>query len=134
MSIISRRNFFRSILALSASALGFMAFKSTMYPSKIIKTNTKMQLNINDLTDGIKFVDEIIISKTNDNINIFSARCPHLGCKINNLEGNVIICPCHGSKYNPEGKLISGPSKNNLTKLNFSIKNDMIIIENENEV
>lgn len=41
--------------------------------------------------------------------------CTHLGCKtVFNETTNTWDCPCHGSKYDKNGKLIDGPSKKNL--------------------
>lgn len=40
-----------------------------------------------------------------------SAVCTHLGCIANwKSEDNVIACPCHGSKFDKEGKVIDGPA------------------------
>lgn len=38
-------------------------------------------------------------------------RCKHLGCKLkwNELD-KTYECPCHGSKYDIDGKLLEGPS------------------------
>lgn len=43
--------------------------------------------------------------------------CKHLGCELswNNLE-KTWDCPCHGSRYNYEGKLLIEPSVKNLEK------------------
>lgn len=41
-------------------------------------------------------------------------RCTHLGCAlIYNKEEETYECPCHGSIYNKEGKVIAGPAKKN---------------------
>jgi cytochrome b6-f complex iron-sulfur subunit len=40
-----------------------------------------------------------------------SAVCTHLGCITNwKSEEGIIACPCHGSKFNTEGKKIAGPA------------------------
>ena len=41
--------------------------------------------------------------------------CPHLGCKLiyNEVE-NTFDCPCHGSRFNGDGKCISGPSNKDI--------------------
>lgn len=53
----------------------------------------------------------------------FSAVCSHLGCLVtwNSLEG-CWDCPCHGSRFDAEGKVISAPACAELTPLNLKEK------------
>lgn len=40
-----------------------------------------------------------------------NAVCTHLGCVVPwNGSENKFICPCHGSQYNDEGKVVRGPA------------------------
>lgn len=40
-------------------------------------------------------------------------RCPHLGCALKwNSQEHSWDCPCHGSRFEPEGKIIDNPAKN----------------------
>ena len=44
-----------------------------------------------------------------------SRTCTHLGCRLNyNEEEHMLICPCHKSKFTPEGKRVSGPAERDL--------------------
>lgn len=47
----------------------------------------------------------------------FSAVCTHLGCIANwKSEDDIIACPCHGSKFDKEGRVIDGPAPRPLTR------------------
>ena len=42
-------------------------------------------------------------------------RCPHMGCALKwNEEEQSWDCPCHGSRFTAEGKLLDGPATGNL--------------------
>lgn len=44
-------------------------------------------------------------------------RCPHLGCQLEwNPEERTWDCPCHGSRFDRFGHLISGPAQENLCR------------------
>jgi glycine/D-amino acid oxidase-like deaminating enzyme/nitrite reductase/ring-hydroxylating ferredoxin subunit len=45
------------------------------------------------------------------NLHERSAVCPHLGCIVawNTTEGSW-DCPCHGSRFDPDGKILNGPA------------------------
>ncbi|MDP2643320.1 MAG: ubiquinol-cytochrome c reductase iron-sulfur subunit [Desulfobacterales bacterium] len=39
-----------------------------------------------------------------------SARCTHLGCMVVwNRDHKMFLCPCHGGKYDAEGRNVEGP-------------------------
>ena len=39
-----------------------------------------------------------------------SARCTHLGCMVVwNRDHHMFLCPCHGGKYDAEGRNVEGP-------------------------
>ncbi len=44
-------------------------------------------------------------------------RCPHLGCQLEwNPDELSWDCPCHGSRFDYDGKLISGPAQENISR------------------
>ncbi len=54
----------------------------------------------------------------NNRLHTCNAACPHLGCVVawNDVEKSW-DCPCHGSRFDPYGRVLSGPSRVNLTVL-----------------
>lgn len=48
-------------------------------------------------------------------LHTFSAVCPHLGCVVQwNGDEHSFDCPCHGSRFTTEGKVVNGPALNGL--------------------
>lgn len=47
-----------------------------------------------------------------------SAVCPHLGCIVDwNETEHTWDCPCHGSRFDPRGEVLHGPSPSNLAPI-----------------
>lgn len=54
-----------------------------------------------------------------------SRRCTHLGCRVNfRRELNLIECPCHQSRFSPEGQRLAGPAKLSLTTFPVRVLRD----------
>ena len=51
----------------------------------------------------------VYIFSENDGLHAISSVCTHLGCIVA-LTDTGFQCPCHGSKFNLEGKVIAGPA------------------------
>ena len=59
--------------------------------------------------------DWIAVARAGGGVRVFERRCPHLGCRLNPAEdGHGIVCPCHGSRFDLEGKRLSGPAPHDL--------------------
>jgi cytochrome b6-f complex iron-sulfur subunit len=51
-----------------------------------------------------------------------SAVCTHLGCIANwRAEDGIVACPCHGSKFDREGNVITGPAPRPLPRFEMSL-------------
>lgn len=70
----------------------------------------------------VKIGDEkIAIYKDEEKkIHAVSAKCTHLGCIVrwNNAEKSW-DCPCHGSRFDPDGKVLHSPAIKDLKKINL---------------
>jgi glycine/D-amino acid oxidase-like deaminating enzyme/nitrite reductase/ring-hydroxylating ferredoxin subunit len=56
-------------------------------------------------------------------LHAYSAICPHLGCVLQwNAEEKSFDCPCHGSRFTCEGKVINGPAATDLKRIEITEK------------
>lgn len=79
------------------------------------------------LTQGLKGDPTYIVVESSDSIADFgiNAVCTHLGCVVpwNDAE-NKFICPCHGSQYNSQGKVVRGPAPLSLALAHANVNDD----------
>jgi nucleotide-binding universal stress UspA family protein/nitrite reductase/ring-hydroxylating ferredoxin subunit len=51
-------------------------------------------------------------------VTVLSKKCPHLGCSVQwNATLETWDCPCHGSRFSAEGKLVNGPAQRDLERI-----------------
>ena len=67
-----------------------------------------------------------VIINQNGFIVAFSLTCTHLGCTIeeNKESGTGFTCPCHGSAFDKNGKMLKGPAQEPLKSLRVEITDD----------
>ncbi|HHP7244857.1 MAG TPA: cytochrome b6-f complex iron-sulfur subunit [Elainellaceae cyanobacterium] len=79
------------------------------------------------LTQGLKGDPTYVVVESSDSIADYglNAICTHLGCVVpwNGAE-NKFICPCHGSQYNSEGKVVRGPAPLSLALVHANVTDD----------
>ena len=56
-----------------------------------------------------------------------SLTCQHLGCTVD-AKADGFVCPCHGSRYSADGKILKGPAERDLRQLKVEITTDNNII------
>ena len=63
---------------------------------------------------------KVAVYNNKGKIQTFSTTCPHLGCEVHwNDKENTWDCPCHGSRFEADGKLKNGPAAKGLTKIDL---------------
>lgn len=68
-------------------------------------------------TDGVFFHGPVIITREGGKLTALSARCPHLGCLVGQLDGDQLVCACHGSRFALDGRRRAGPARGDLARL-----------------
>lgn len=79
--------------------------------------------SIDDLRPGegdiVRLGDEKVAGYRDDDGSLIavSARCTHLGCQVNwNSAERSWDCPCHGSRFAPDGTVLEGPAVHRLER------------------
>lgn len=59
-----------------------------------------------------------------------SAICTHLGCMTRfEAEHQRLFCPCHGSQFDLEGKVVGGPAPAPLPRLKVSVEKGQVVVD-----
>jgi Rieske Fe-S protein len=57
-----------------------------------------------------------------------TAVCTHQSCTITGFDNQVYVCPCHGSRYNTSGQVLSGPAPRALTQYITQFTNNVLTV------
>jgi Rieske Fe-S protein len=61
-------------------------------------------------------------------VTAIDAVCTHEGCTVNGVDGDIYVCPCHGSRYTRAGQVVHGPAKASLRQYSATFTNDVVTI------
>jgi cytochrome b6-f complex iron-sulfur subunit len=71
----------------------------------------------------------IIINRPEKGYIALSRVCTHLGCLVDYQKGTeVLLCPCHGGKFDLDGNVISGPPPQPLPRLALKVEGNSLVI------
>jgi menaquinol-cytochrome c reductase iron-sulfur subunit len=69
------------------------------------------------------------IEHTSTDVTVFSPICPHAGCYYNwDAAAHQFHCPCHGSVFSIQGKVLGGPAPRPLDALPHEIKDGELYV------
>jgi cytochrome b6-f complex iron-sulfur subunit len=115
---VSRRDFLNEITlgVLGIAGLGGAVLTYQYFsPNVLFEPPTTFRAGDPNLypVNSVTFLQDqlVYIVRTSSGFYAVSAVCTHLGCITQwKPEANMIACPCHGSKFQPNGKKIEGPA------------------------
>jgi cytochrome b6-f complex iron-sulfur subunit len=56
--------------------------------------------------------------------------CTHKGCTVEwKAAQKAFVCPCHGAKYSPDGKVLKGPAEKPLSTYEAKIEGDAVLVK-----
>ena len=137
---ISRRGFFEltlgwiaAMFAVCASAVGAVRFlvpNVLFEPSLVFKAGKP-----EDFPDGsVTFLEEerVFLVRKGNTFRCLSAICTHLGCTVNRT-GQGYHCPCHGSVFDDQGSVKSGPAPRALEWFLVTLSKDSRLLVDKNQ-
>ncbi|MDA0196423.1 MAG: ubiquinol-cytochrome c reductase iron-sulfur subunit [Bacteroidetes bacterium] len=74
-----------------------------------------------------QLTEAIFVSKTGDKYLAVLTKCTHKGCEVRPA-ANILKCPCHGSEFDFEGKVLEGPAEERLRLFHVETDDEKIYI------
>ena len=120
-------SFFSAILSL----FKFPLLRSYSEPSKVYRIGDPSKFKMGEVT----YLKEHKIYVVHNEKGLFaiSAICTHLGCLVKDT-GTEFLCPCHGSKFDIDGNVISGPAPRALEWYGMFVDSTDQLVVNANDV
>jgi cytochrome b6-f complex iron-sulfur subunit len=117
---VQRRQFIRKSAITLAAITGLAAAAGYLRQFFPRRAGQKRRITLGEATlypvDAFTFIEEhnLYLYRDHEGVRAVSAVCTHLGCILGHTTDGF-ECPCHGSCYNHEGEVLSGPAPRDLT-------------------
>lgn len=116
-----------SVVAAFLAQIGAAA--RAFFPNVLYEPPTSFKLDSPvDYPQGYTFDSEhrLFVIRQADRFHVISAICTHLGCTVQ-WRGTEFDCPCHGSRFRPDGSVIGGPAPRPLPWFDVSLSPDGLL-------
>lgn len=121
-----RRIFLRALIFWGAAAV----FATRFLRPRVKERRPLIKVAQEDIPQHGALVYEtqrVAVIRSGDEIYALSLVCTHLGCTVG-VTPKDFVCPCHGSVFDREGKVLKGPAEKPLHRLEVSRKGDEVLI------
>jgi cytochrome b6-f complex iron-sulfur subunit len=72
---------------------------------------------------------QFLVARTaQDTFVALTATCTHQACTVTGFSAGTYVCPCHGSRYNTAGVVLSGPAPRNLAQFASAFANGVLTV------
>eukprot|EP00270_Netrium_digitus_P012263 TRINITY_DN3969_c0_g1_i1.p1 TRINITY_DN3969_c0_g1~~TRINITY_DN3969_c0_g1_i1.p1 ORF type:complete len:227 (-),score=31.68 TRINITY_DN3969_c0_g1_i1:397-1077(-) len=92
--------------------------------------------NDRSLAEGLKGDPTYLVVEADGQLAPYgvNAVCTHLGCVVPwNPAENKFLCPCHGSQYNNQGRVVRGPAPLSLALAHVDVVDDKVLFSTWSE-
>lgn len=122
----TRRTFITTLIALPLAAAGIWRFLS---PRRVTKP-ALLRVALSALPVGGALVyrqQRIALLREGEQVIAISLVCTHLGCTVS-VTPEGMVCPCHGSRFDRSGAVLSGPAEKPLLRLTVEQVGDELTV------
>jgi Rieske Fe-S protein len=122
----TRRSFIATLITLPLLLAGLWRFLTP----RGVKKPTLLQVAAADIPVGgaLAFRSErVVVMREGDSFIALSLICTHLGCTVS-VTPEGMVCPCHGSRFDRSGKVLSGPAEKPLVRLTIEQHGDDLVV------
>jgi cytochrome b6-f complex iron-sulfur subunit len=71
--------------------------------------------------------ERLVLMKDGTGFYALSLICTHLGCTVTVTE-DALSCPCHGSRFDRQGRVLTGPANRSLTRMQVEVRGETVEI------
>jgi cytochrome b6-f complex iron-sulfur subunit len=137
---VSRRSFVRLTLGWLASAFAVVASTAGtvrfLVPNVLFEPSQRFKAGKpDDYPDGsVTFMENerVFLVRQGNTFRCLSSICTHLGCTVNRADHGY-HCPCHGSVFDDQGAVKSGPAPRGLEWFLVSLSKDKRLLVDKDQ-
>ncbi len=122
-----RRKFLKSIGWAGACALLLWRF---LVPPKRSQSKPLLRVRRDELpANGALIYREarVAVLQSEGSIYALSLVCTHLGCTVG-VSPTELVCPCHGSVFDRQGRVQKGPAQHDLQRLTLEEQGETLVV------
>ncbi len=125
MAIVHRRTFLKAVALFLVTGGLLRRYLTPELPprSRVLVRSTRGEIPPGG---ALLFREErVALMRDGAGVLALSLVCTHLGCTVGVTPGGL-VCPCHGSSFDRQGKVLKGPADRPLTRLPVREDGEMI--------
>lgn len=106
----TRRRFLRQVALMTGAVSLGGALRAMLRNTRARQEPEAVHLPA-DLPEGLSLAGPVLVHREEVGApHVFSCRCTHLGCHLDRIQEGLALCPCHGSRFRPDGTVAQGPA------------------------
>ena len=70
----------------------------------------------------------LVARTAQDSFSALTSMCTHEACTITGFDSETFVCPCHGSRFDTSGRVLSGPATRGLRTYQTRFSGDVLTI------